>query len=138
MIRVHRPPLSDFLKSAERAQLAQKQTVANGYSRNDARIDPAWRNFRKTNAGKAVYRALKATFRSKCAFCERVNAKTADHFYPKERYPRRMFHWPNLLLCCGECNPAKGTYFPFVGARPVLIDPTREDPLDFFTWDFLT
>jgi hypothetical protein len=67
-----------------------------------------------------------------------VNAKTADHFYPKERYPKRMFRWPNLLLCCAECNPAKGSFFPFANRRPVLVDPTRDDPADYFTWDFMT
>jgi uncharacterized protein (TIGR02646 family) len=138
MIRVHRPPIAQHLTPNERFRLAQKQTVANGYTRRDPRIEPTWKNFRRTKIGKAVYRALDATFRSKCVFCERANAKTADHFYPKERYPRRMFRWSNLLLCCGECNPAKGHFFPFTDGRPVLLDPTRDDPLDFFTWDFVT
>jgi uncharacterized protein (TIGR02646 family) len=138
MIRVRRPPLAKHLTPAERGRLNQKQAVANEYGPHDARIDPAWENFRRTQLGKAVYRALRATFRSKCAFCERVNAKTADHFYPKNRYPRRMFRWANLLLCCAECNPVKGPYFPFRKRRPVLLDPTREEPLEYFTWDFQT
>jgi uncharacterized protein (TIGR02646 family) len=112
--------------------------VANGYGRQDARIDPAWESFRRSNTGKAVYRALTAAFRAKCAFCERVNAKTADHFYPRKRYPRRMFRWSNLLLCCAECNPAKGDYFPFRNRRPLLLDPTRDDPSDYFSWDLDT
>jgi hypothetical protein len=49
-----------------------------------------------------------------------------------------MFRWLNLLLCCAECNPFKGDYFPFADRRPVLIDPTCEDPLDFFQWDLAT
>jgi len=138
MIRVRRPPLSWHLTPSERARLAAKQTVAKAFAPRDARINPAWDNFRRTKTGRAVYRALTATFRSKCAFCERVNARTADHFYPKERYPRRMFRWSNLLLCCAECNPAKGNSFPFLKRRPVLIDPTREEPLDYFAWDLHT
>jgi uncharacterized protein (TIGR02646 family) len=138
MIRVRRPRIQTHLTSAERAQLAKKQTAAKGYGSQDPRIERDWSNFRRTKTGKAVYRALKAVFRSKCAFCERVNAKTADHFYPKERYPKRMFRWTNLLLCCAECNPAKGFSFPFVNRRPVLLDPTRDDPLDYFTWDLQT
>src|SRR5262245_15352784 len=134
MIRVHRQPIARNLRAA----LASRQTEANGYRPPDPRIDRAWTNFRRAAIGRAVYQALKATFRSKCAFCERVNAKTADHFYPKERYPRRMFWWPNLLLCCAECNPVKGDFFPFVDRRPVLVDPTREEPLDFFQWDLAT
>jgi uncharacterized protein (TIGR02646 family) len=138
MIRVHRPPISNHLTPAERGRLARKQTAANGYGREDVRIDRAWVSFRRSRLGQAVYAALRAAFHSKCAFCERVNAKTADHFYPKKRYPRQMFRWPNLLLCCGECNTAKGDYFPFANSRPVLIDPTRDDPLAFFAWDFLS
>ena len=49
-----------------------------------------------------------------------------------------MFQWSNLLLCCAECNFVKGVYFPFVKRHPVLIDPTCEDPLHFFIWDFQT
>jgi uncharacterized protein (TIGR02646 family) len=138
MIRVLRPPIARHLTPAQRARLAQRQTEANGFGPQDARIERAWINFRRTKAGRAVYRALTAIFHAKCAFCERVNAKTADHFYPKERYPKRMFRWPNFLLCCAECNPAKGDFLPFVNRRPVLIDPTREDPLDFFSWDLQT
>jgi uncharacterized protein (TIGR02646 family) len=138
MIRVRRSPIAQHLTPAERAQLARKQTVAAEYPPRDARIERAWKSFWRTKAGKAVYRALRNIFHAKCAFCERVNARTADHFYPKGRYPRRMFRWPNLLLCCGECNPAKGEYFPFVSRHPVLIDPTREDPADYFTWDLTT
>jgi hypothetical protein len=91
MIRVRRPPLSRHLTLGERSRLDDKQTLANRYTRQDARINPAWDNFRRSKTGRAVYRALQAVFRFKCAFCERVNARTADHFYPKERYPRRMF-----------------------------------------------
>jgi uncharacterized protein (TIGR02646 family) len=138
MIRVHRPPLSHHLSRTDQARLIHIQSLASRFERQDSRIDPAWRNFRRTKAGNAVYRALQATFRHKCAFCERVNAKTADHFHPKKRYPKRMFRWSNLLLCCAECNFQKGKFFPFVNRRPVLIDPTREDPADFFTWDFAT
>ena len=138
MIRVHRPAIARHLTPAQRSQLAQRQTLANGYGPRDARIDSAWESFRRSSVGRAVYRELSVIFRSKCAFCERINAKTADHFYPRKRYPRQMFRWSNLLWCCAECNTAKGDYFPFVKRRPLLIDPSREDPLDYFAWDLTT
>ncbi len=138
MIRVHRPPISEHLTCVERSRLAKMQAAVNGLAPNDPRVKRAWANFRRTKTGKAVYAALRAIFRFKCAFCERVNAKTADHFYPRERYPRRMFGWSNLLLCCGECNPVKGNYFPFANRSPVLIDPTRDEPSDYFSWDLPT
>jgi uncharacterized protein (TIGR02646 family) len=127
MIRVQRPPVARHLAPAERWQLARRQAACR-----------AWENFRRTKTGRAVSLALRAAFRSKCAFCERVNARTVDHFYPKERYPRRKFRWSNLLLCCAECNPAKGDYFPFRNRRPLLLDPTRDEPLEYFTWDLQT
>ncbi len=138
MIRVVRPPATRCFAASHRRRLRQRQDEANGLARHDPGNNRAWSNFRRSTTGRAVYAALQDVFHSKCAFCERVNARTADHFYPRATYPKRMFRWPNLLLCCGECNPVKGDYFPFLNGRPVLIDPTREDPLDFFTWDLTT
>src|SRR5258708_5787864 len=113
MIRLRRPPIAQHLTPAERGRLAHAQARANEDGQRDARIDRGWESFRRPQPGKAVSRALRTAFRFKCAFGERVTAKTADHFYPRKRYPKRMFRWPNLLLCCAECNPAKGDYFPF-------------------------
>ncbi|AMV23150.1 hypothetical protein VT84_01980 [Gemmata sp. SH-PL17] len=137
MIRVNRPPITQHLTAPNRTQLGLKHTETNGFTQSDARIEPVWNNFRRTNAGRAVLVALQTVFRFKCAFCERVNAKAVDHFYPKERYPKRMFKWNNFLLCCAECNQAKGSFFP-VRKDQRLLDPTHEEPLDYFTWDFRT
>ncbi len=49
-----------------------------------------------------------------------------------------MFRWSNLLLCCWECNHAKGERFPFKHRRPVFLDPTTDEPLDYFVWDLQT
>jgi hypothetical protein len=49
-----------------------------------------------------------------------------------------MFRWGNILLCCAECNPVKGDYLEFANGRPLLIDPTRDEPADYFSWDFVT
>lgn len=137
MIRVNRPPRT-ILTDTLRASLTAQHVAAGMFSRNDPQIDRAWRNFRRTVSGRSLLQALSTAFRSKCVFCERVNAKTVDHFYPKERYPRRMFRWTNLLMCCADCNNAKGTKFPFDDRRPRFINPTREDPASFFAWDLMT
>jgi uncharacterized protein (TIGR02646 family) len=138
MIRVRRPPFAKSLTAAERKELGDKQAEANGYSRRDGQIKLTWKNFRRTNTGKAILAALQVAFHHKCAFCENVNARAIDHFYPKERYPKKMFRWTNFILCCSLCNLEKGNTFPFRKRRPTLIDPTREDPLEFFTWDLQT
>lgn len=41
---------------------------------------------------------------------------------------QRMFKWRNLLLCCSECGRLKGNRFPLQGKKPLLIDPTKEQP----------
>ena len=135
MIRVRRPAPTQHLTATQLQELRTKQTQADGYSKSDPQITTTWKNFRETNTGKAVLAALQIVFRNKCAFCECVNAKSIDHYRPKERYPKKMFRWANFLLCCSNCNLAKGNRFPFRNRKPVLLDPTNDEPLDFCVWD---
>lgn len=138
MIPVSRPKPTAALAAAVRRRLAVKQAVADGYARNDPRAQSTWKRFRRTNAGAAVLTALQTTFVNKCVYCERVNAKTIDHFRPKERHPRHIYRWNNLLLACWDCNHAKGTKFPLTNRRPVYLDPTRDEPLDYLVYDTTT
>ncbi|HEX4609125.1 MAG TPA: hypothetical protein VH092_13040 [Urbifossiella sp.] len=138
MIRVRRPTAVAVLTADTRTKLAARQTAASAFRRGDPRTEPAWKNFRRTKAGRATLAALEAVFRGKCAFCERVGARTIDHYDPKERSPRRMYRWANLLLCCADCNHAKGAAFPLRDRRPDLLDPTRDEPLDHYAWDLQT
>lgn len=67
-------------------------------------------------------------------YCVDSHGADIEHFWPKKPYPERMFHWPNLLLCCTECGRHKGDRFPLLDGQPLLIDPTATDPwtdLDF-------
>jgi uncharacterized protein (TIGR02646 family) len=139
MIRLHRPPAT-VLSQPTRKDLATSQATAKSYSRGDSEIERQWNNFRRRNAGQAVWTALSNAFHTKCVFCERVNAKTLDHYRPKERYPKKMFRWNNLLLCCSDCNRAKGCAIQFRDGVPLLLDPTKDedDPLNFFAWDTAT
>jgi uncharacterized protein (TIGR02646 family) len=137
MIRVNRPH-ARVLSPATRQALSTQHTAARAFASGSPEIARAWNNFRRTVAGQAVRQALATASHAKCVFCERVNARTVDHFYPKERYPKRMFRWGNLLLCCSDCNTAKGARFPRHNRQPALIDPTREDPAEFFAWNLTT
>ncbi|WP_162672637.1 retron system putative HNH endonuclease [Gemmata massiliana] len=114
------------------------QTAANGYPRGGAEIERQWNNFRRRKAGQEVWSQFAIAFSTKCAFCERVNAKTIDHYRPKERCPKKMFRWNNLLLCCSDCNRAKGHQFHFRNKTPLLLDPTQDDPAEFFGWNVST
>ena len=137
MICVRRPNAKS-LPTATRQALGNQHGVAGTFTPGDTRIEPAWNNFIRTIAGQNVRRILTTAAHTKCAFCERVNPRSVDHYYPKSRYPKRMFRWTNLLVCCWDCNAAKGSRFPHLNRIPVLIDPTRDDPADFFEWDLAT
>ncbi|MBK9370974.1 MAG: hypothetical protein IPN01_32570 [Deltaproteobacteria bacterium] len=71
----------------------------------------------------------------KCAYCECVDPRDVEHFYPKSRHPERMFRWDNLLFVCKTCNLDKNEQLPMDGAQPLLIEPSVEDPARFFSWD---
>ena len=47
----------------------------------------------------------------------------------------RMFVWDNLLLCCTECGRLKGNRFPLDTDRPLLIDPTLDEPWEHLDFD---
>ena len=76
-----------------------------------------------------------------------------EHIKPKDLYPDLVFTWQNYIYACGPCNGPKNNKFRVfhlrtgavidisrkVGAPvrkpprgdPLLIDPRREDPLQF-------
>jgi uncharacterized protein (TIGR02646 family) len=89
----------------------------------------------------------------RCCYCEDSAADEVEHIKPKDLYPEETFVWENYLYACGPCNgpknnrfavfnPATGAFTdvtrkrgdtikPPVKGDPVLINPRREDPLDF-------
>ena len=92
----------------------------------------------------------------RCMYCEDSVADEVEHFRPKDLYPEVVFAWMNYLYACGPCNGGKNNKFvvlddtgAFVDVtrpykapvvRPAsgdaaLIDPRRENPLDFLMLD---
>ena len=92
----------------------------------------------------------------RCMYCEDSLADEVEHFRPKDLYPEVVFAWMNYLYACGPCNRGKNSKFVVIdgtGAfvdvtrprkapvvRPAsgdaaLIDPRRENPLDFLMLD---
>ncbi|WP_207401054.1 HNH endonuclease [Actinomadura roseirufa] len=67
-----------------------------------------------------------------CMYCGDNRGLDIDHFEPVNRNPLRTFDWLNHLLACSGCNSGrKGDKFPTDDAgRPLLIDPSAEDPFD--------
>lgn len=68
----------------------------------------------------------------RCMYCTENRGTSVDHFEPVARNPLRTFDWLNHLLACTTCNShEKRDQFPVDGnGRPLLIDPTAEDPFD--------
>jgi hypothetical protein len=66
----------------------------------------------------------------RCMYCGDNQGTDIDHFEPLSRAPLRTFDWNNHLLACSLCNShQKREAFPVDAAgRPVLIDPSSEDP----------
>lgn len=85
-----------------------------------------------------AFREIKATLtemapgRVRCMYCEDSQGTDIEHFYPKTTFPQKAFEWENYLLACSHCNSnEKRDEFPLdADDRPLLIDPTAEDPLD--------
>jgi uncharacterized protein (TIGR02646 family) len=93
----------------------------------------------------------------RCMYCEDSCADEVEHFRPKDIYPELVFVWENYLYACGPCNGPKNNQFavfahsngqftsvarlrgaPIVPPEEgdsVLIDPHREDPLEFMELD---
>jgi uncharacterized protein (TIGR02646 family) len=67
----------------------------------------------------------------RCMYCEDSAGIAIEHFWPRSTYPHRAFDWLNYLIICTLCNSNKRDQFPLdqVG-KPLLLDPTEDDPLD--------
>lgn len=89
-----------------------------------------------------VKASLKNMFEGKCAYCEshlaHVSYGHIEHFKPKASYPNDCFNWENLLLGCEICNGSqyKSTHFPLAADGGPLVNPTIEDPFNFFDFEY--
>lgn len=86
--------------------------------------------------------SLKNMFEGKCAYCEshlaHVSYGHIEHFKPKSSYPQDCFNWNNLLLGCEICNGTqyKSTHFPLANENGPIVDPTSDDPNNFFDFEY--
>ncbi len=119
-----------------------KKAIAN-YSTNPNDITKkAKENAEKKYNHYEVKKELKDMFSSKCAYCEshvtHIDYGEIEHFKPKSKFPNSCFDWDNLLLGCSICNGAlfKGNKFPEAMEGGPFINPVKENPNDFFEFDF--
>ena len=137
MRRVRRIALDS---STSKALFNRQIKVKAAYLIGNLDIEKEWDNARRTKLLKTVLVALKSMMgnRERCMYCLDSHGTDIEHFWPKTRYPDRMFVWLNLLLSCAECQRIKGTKFPLKDGSPLLIDPTAEQPWDFLDFDPVT
>ena len=101
----------------------------------------AWRS-----KSSAQFREVRATLSAmcsgveRCMYCEDSAWTDVDHYVPKARSPRLAFTWTNYLAACSACNSNyKREEYPTgpQGDR-LLIDPTKDEPLDHLVFSPIT
>ncbi len=130
--------------------LKKRQLSADALTRGHKKIQHRWNYFLRQDpvippeniaALKDVRGQLDTMFQGKCCYCEKIIAKDIEHFYPKTLYPGRMFDWDNMLRACKDCNFEKHDSDPEdpcdAAGQRTLLDPTKDRPEDYFTWDLL-
>lgn len=123
--------LSDYLAAITTHNLAPTK-------KNKDKVTSKENKYRQTD----IKGSLKLMFADKCAYCEsyigHVSYGHIEHFRPKSKYPKQCFNWNNLLLGCEVCNGAqyKGIKFPQKKDNGPLVNPSKEDPFAYLTFDY--
>jgi len=151
------------LPKVAKEQLAIYQTEVNQHQGYATQVAAAKRLFGQRNKAKnATFLAVRTKLTEmcngprRCMYCEDSVADEVEHFKPKDLYPDVVFSWANYLFACGPCNGPKNNKFCVVDVngnlldvtrsrnQPVvpplkgssaLINPRRENPLEFFWLD---
>jgi len=130
MRRLHRPSLAAHLV----AYLSNAQTSID----EGADVEITWKRERRKAALREIFRILGTITgrHERCMFCEDSRGTDIEHFWPRSPYRQFAFLWENFLLSCSGCNRCKSNRFPLgENGKPILIDPTVDDPWDYFFYD---
>ena len=124
-----------------RKALGKKQALAHARLKaGTLDVQATWKSARRTQPLKEALAVLQrmAGGRERCMYCVDSHGTDIEHFWPKTPYPQRMFEWPNMLLCCTECGRWKGNAFPLDQGKPLLVNPTSDDPWQHLDFDPVT
>ncbi|MEV0899678.1 hypothetical protein [Actinoplanes sp. NPDC049802] len=107
-------------------------------ARSGSRTETARQIWRRSSTRDDVTTPVRTVLASmapgaeRCMYCGDNQGTDIDHHEPLARNPLRTFDWLNHLLACSHCNSHhKRDRFPVDGeGRPLLIDPSAEDPFD--------
>ncbi|MFC4072091.1 hypothetical protein [Actinoplanes subglobosus] len=133
MIPIVRTPLPSELDARMTTLTGRIQQEETGERLSTART--LWRQSHTRATVTAPIRTVLAGMAAgaeRCMYCGDNQGTDIDHHEPMFRAPLRTFDWYNHLLACSHCNSHhKRDRFPVDGqGRPLLIDPSAEDPFD--------
>ncbi len=151
------------LPGTAREKLKEYQKEVDDAGNYAAQVAEAKRKFPRRNRNdNATFNTVKSKLvemcsgSRRCMYCEDSVADEVEHFRPKDLYPEVVFAWNNYFYACGPCNGPKNNRFSIIDGssqlvdvtRPrggaivapargdmALIDPRRENPLDFMMLD---
>lgn len=75
---------------------------------------------------------LAGTCAGQCPMCGLGQAKTLDHYLPKDSYPEFSVYALNLVPCCSSCNTAKGNKVGDASRR--FLHAYFDDISDYNSW----
>jgi uncharacterized protein (TIGR02646 family) len=120
------------LDSTLLGQLGKRKArlVALGVTPSNAR--KVWKSSRTAPRGIRAVLELMAPGIQRCMYCGDNLGTDIDHFDPMRNSPIKTFEWTNHFLSCSHCNSnEKRDEYPCDSSGDcLLVDPTRDDPLD--------
>lgn len=98
-------------------------------------------NSLSSGRGAEIKRILEHAFHYKCGYCEKIEADTVDHFWPKgkEKWPDKCWEWKNYVLACDQCQRTYKRDQASVDEHACqMVNPRFDEPLQFLYFDFET
>ncbi len=101
----------------------------------------SWDEFAKTSARGELAKCLYERQDRRCAYCD-MSIKTLEdghieHLERRSDAPNRALDWENLFFSCrrqDSCGIYKDAKFKEPVDSRRIVDPSKEDPLEFFTY----
>ncbi|GAA1254471.1 HNH endonuclease [Kitasatospora nipponensis] len=124
MIPLQRGPLPEELTA--RLAARTERLAERGGAREQ------WREARTVRRDLRTHLVEMSAGLSRCMYCGDSEGTSIDHFQPIALAPLRAFDWLNHLWACSFCNSnQKRDLYPTDPlGRPLLIDPTADEPAD--------
>jgi uncharacterized protein (TIGR02646 family) len=90
-----------------------------------------WSRYKPTlvRADDALRATLTQAFNGKCGYCERTEAHTIDHFWPRHQHPDKTWDWDNFIVACSVCQGKKHGKSPVNAHGYRMLNPREEEPL---------